>query len=80
VRNTGGAGTAAVLVVIVAPPLIEQLKSGAISWIPATPCTVLSGVTVDKDMSTLSAGFARTGWPLVPAAIGLAAMTRRDIA
>ncbi len=80
VRNTGGAVTAAVLVLIIAPPLIVQLINDAISWIPSTLGTVLSGVAIDTDISTLSAAFALAVWALVPAAIGLAVVMRRDIA
>jgi ABC-2 type transport system permease protein len=80
VRNTGEAVTATVLVLIITPPLIVQLISDSISWIPATLGTVLAGVAIDTDISTLSAALALALWAVVPAAIGLAAVTRRDIA
>ena len=80
VRNTGGAVTAAVLVLIVAPPLIVQLARGAASWIPAALTLVLSGVAVDMDTGVAAATFALIAWAVVPAAIGLIAVLRRDIA
>ncbi len=80
VRNTGGAVTAAVLVLIVAPPLIVQLANDAYSWIPSTLGTVLAGAATDTSISSLSAAVALIGWALVPAAVGLAAVLRRDIA
>ena len=66
VRNIGGAVTAAVLVLIIAPPLIVQLVSDAVSWIPATLANVLSGVAIDTDISTLSAVLLSPYGPLSP--------------
>jgi ABC-type transport system involved in multi-copper enzyme maturation permease subunit len=78
VRNTGGAVTGTVLVLIIAPPLIIQLASDAASWVPNTLATVLSGV--GDEVTTLAAGLAIAAWALVPAAIALAAVQRRDVA
>ncbi|HEX9643405.1 MAG TPA: hypothetical protein VGC11_05330 [Acidimicrobiia bacterium] len=77
VRNTGGAVTGSVLVLIIAPPLIIQLASGAASWVPNTLATVLSGV--GDEVTTLAAGLAIAAWAAVPAAIALVAVQRRDV-
>jgi ABC-2 type transport system permease protein len=77
VRNTGGAVTGAVLALIIAPPLIVQMASGAASWIPATLTNVLSGVT--HEVSRPAALVALALWAIVPAAIGLLAVQRRDV-
>ena len=39
VRNTGGAVTGAVLMLVIAPPLVVQIIGGAGSWIPPTLAT-----------------------------------------
>ncbi len=77
VRNTGGAVTVAVFVLIIAPPLIVQLASGTGSWMPQTLANVLSGVT--SEVSVPAAVGAIALWALVPAVIGLVAVQRRDI-
>jgi ABC-2 type transport system permease protein len=77
VRNTGGAVTGAVLVLIVAPPLIVQLAHGAGSWVPNTLANVLSGV--GDDVALPAAVVAMAVWATVPAAIGLIAVERRDV-
>jgi hypothetical protein len=77
VRNTGGAVTGAVLLLIVAPPLIVQLASGAASWVPNTLANVLSGV--GDEVGLLAAGAAIAAWALLPAGIGLIAVHRRDV-
>ena len=80
VRNTGGAVTGAVLVLLVAPPLIVQLASETLSWMPATLATVLSGVAVpDVDVSAVAAFVAICLWAAVPAAFALLAVRRRDV-
>ncbi|MCZ7529643.1 MAG: ABC transporter permease [Acidimicrobiia bacterium] len=78
VRNTGGAVTGAVLVLVIAPPLIIQLASGATSWVPNTLANVLSGV--GHDVSTPTALVAIATWAAVPAAAGLVTVIRRDVA
>lgn len=77
VRNTGGAVTGLVLLLFIAPPLIVQLASGAESWVPGTLANVLSGV--GHDVNVLAAAAALAAWALVPAALGLIAVHRRDI-
>lgn len=85
VRNTGGAVTGVVLVLIIAPPLIVQLLSDASTWIPSPLATALSGVTpeaagVEEQVSAVAAAFALAAWALIPAVIGLVSVQRRDVA
>lgn len=77
VRNTGGAVTGAVLALIIAPPLIVQLASGAASWVPQTLANVLSGVTHEVGRPVAMLGLAL--WAAVPALAGLVAVQRRDV-
>lgn len=77
VRNTGGAVAGAVLALIIAPPLVVQLANGAASWVPNTLNTVVSGVT--DEVGVLGALAALAAWAIVPAAIGLVAVRRRDV-
>ena len=84
VRNTGGAVTGAVLALIIAPPLIVQLVSGASLWVPAALATTLSGVEpaaagVESQASVLAAIFVLAAWAVVPAVIGLLSVQRRDV-
>lgn len=77
VRNVGGAVTGTVLILFIAPPLIVQMASGASSWVPNTLANVLSGVS--SDVNLLAAIVAVAAWALVPAAIGLLSVQRRDV-
>ncbi len=77
VRNTGGAVAAAVVVLVIAPPLIVQLASETASWVPATLANVLSGVS--NDVTTPAALAAIAAWAIVPAALGVLAVQRRDV-
>jgi ABC-2 type transport system permease protein len=77
IRNLGGAVTAAVFLLFMVPPLVVQLFSDAASWIPPTLSTVLSGVTHEVDVWAAVA--AVLAWALVPAALGLLAIRRRDV-
>ncbi|HSP03157.1 MAG TPA: hypothetical protein VLR27_06625 [Acidimicrobiales bacterium] len=77
VRNTGGAVTGAVLVLLVAPPLVVQLASGTASWMPATLATVLSGASAE--VGALAAAVAMCLWAAVPAAVALLVVQRRDV-
>ena len=78
IRNVGGAVTTAVLVLFVIPPMAVQLVTEAGSWIPTRLFAVISGVTTD--VSLWAALMAMTAWALVPAAAGLTAVQRRDVA
>ena len=77
VRNVGGAVTGAVLALIIAPPLIIQLANDAASWVPNTLSNVLAGV--GNDVATPAALAATAAWAIVPSAIGLLAVLRRDV-
>lgn len=77
VRNVGGAVTSAVLVLIIAPPLVVQLLNGSASWMPSTLANVLSGTATDVAAPAALAVLA--AWAIVPATIGLIAVQRRDV-
>jgi ABC-2 type transport system permease protein len=77
VRNPGGAVTAVVLVVFIGPPLVVQMTSAAAEWVPQTLAGALAGVPGGP--GALAAVAALAVWALVPAAIGLAAVQRRDV-
>lgn len=78
VRNVGGAVTGAVLVLIVAPPMLVQLINSTASWIPASLALDLSGV--ESEVAAPAAAAALLVWALVPAALGAIAVRRRDVA
>ena len=44
VRNTGGAVTVTIMMLLIVPPLAVQMVSGAASWIPGTLADVVSGI------------------------------------
>jgi ABC-2 type transport system permease protein len=78
IRNIGGAVTTSVIVLFFVPPLLVQLFSDAGTWIPPTLFAVISGVSTD--VSVWAALLAVVAWALVPAAVGLVAVQRRDVA
>ena len=77
IRNTGGAVTGTILLLLILPPLAVQMVSETASWIPGTLANVLSGIesTVAIGPAILAIGM----WALVPAAIGMFAVARRDV-
>ena len=77
VRNTGGAVSGAVLVLVIAPPLIVQLASGTADWVPSALANVASGVA--NQTSVASACAAMVLWALIPALIALRVVRHRDI-
>lgn len=77
VRNTGGAVTGTILVLLILPPLAVQFTGGAAGWVPNTLADVVSGV--DGAVGIGAAVAAIAAWAIVPAAIGLVAVTRRDV-
>lgn len=77
VRNTGGAITGAVVMLVMAPPLIVQMAGGAGSWIPTTLANVVSGVS--NEVTVFAAIVALACWAGVPATIGLVSTLKRDI-
>lgn len=77
IRNTGGAVVGTILLLVILPPLAVQMVSEAFSWVPGTLATVLAGTS---DATGMGAAIAALGiWALVPAAIGLGAVARRDV-
>jgi hypothetical protein len=77
IRNTGGAVTGTFLLLVILPPLAVQMVSEAFSWMPGTLATVVSGVSNEVGIGAAIAAIAM--WAVVPAAVGLAAVTRRDV-
>lgn len=77
VRNVGGAVTAAVVLLFITPPLVVQLLSDAASWLPDALNRVVAGVGGDIGVPAALAVLA--AWALVPAALGLVAVQRRDV-
>ena len=77
VRNTGGAVTGTFLLLIILPPLAVQVMSEAAAWVPSTVANVVSGV--DSATGVAAATAAIGLWAVVPALIGLVAVTRRDV-
>jgi len=77
VRNTGGAVTGAVLMLVIAPPLVVQIAGGAANWIPPTLANVVSGVS--NEVTVFVAIAALVLWAGVPATLGLVSTVKRDI-
>lgn len=77
VRNTGGAVTAAVLLLLIVPPVAVQLSADAASWVPSTLANVVSGVGEQPSFSAALTTLAI--WGILPAAIGMVAVQRRDV-
>jgi hypothetical protein len=77
VRNLGGAVTAAVLLLIVIPPTVMQLVNEAAAWVPSTLANVVSGV--GDDVALWAALAVLAAWAIVPAAIGIVTVHRRDV-
>ena len=77
VRNTGGAVASLVVVLLIAPPLVVQLVSDAISWVPGSLTLVASGLADDPGLA--AALIAMAAWAAIPAMLGLFVAQRRDI-
>ena len=77
VRNVGGAVTASVLLLFIVPPLAVQLVNDAASWIPDSLTRVVAGVGDQVSMPAALA--ALVAWAVIPAALGLIAVQRRDV-
>lgn len=78
IRNLGGAVTVVILSLFVIPPLAVQLVTDVASWIPPALFAVISGVSTEVGLAAALAAVA--AWALVPAAAGLLAVRRRDVA
>lgn len=77
VRNTGGAVTAVVLLLLVGPPLIGQLLVDVAVWLPGSLLGVLAGITDQHAVGV--ALLALLAWAVLPATVGMAAVQRRDV-
>jgi ABC-2 type transport system permease protein len=77
VRNTGGAVTGTVVVLMIAPPVVVQLASGAASWVPNALANVTSGVAAGASVPGAVAAIAL--WALIPALIAIWTVQRRDV-
>ncbi len=77
VRNTGGAVTGTILLLVILPPLAVQMVSETASWVPNILANVVSGI--DSSTGTGAAIAAIGMWAIVPAAVGLVAVARRDV-
>ena len=77
VRNTGGAVAATVVVLMIAPPVVVQLASGAAEWVPTALADVVSGVA--SGPATAGAVLGIGLWALVPALAARWSVTRRDV-
>ena len=77
VRNTGGAVTVTFLLLIMVPPLAVQLSSEAGPWVPGELAAALSGV--GGDAGVVAALLALAAWGLIPAAVGVGVVRRRDV-
>ncbi len=76
VRHSAGAVSAAVVLLIIAPPMVVQFVNNA-DWLPTTIVNVISGV---GDQPGLLAAFGLLfAWGLIPAALALFFVQRRDI-
>jgi ABC-2 type transport system permease protein len=78
VRNTGGAVSGVVVILLILPPTLGQLAQSAGSWVPATLSSVLSGTA--EDVSVQAAVAAILVWALLPAVVGAVSVLRRDVA
>lgn len=77
IRNTGGAVSGTVVTLIVAPPVIVQLASGAAPWMPTSLALVVSGVATDTGI--VAAIVAIGLWALVPALAAMWSVDHRDV-
>jgi ABC-2 type transport system permease protein len=77
VRNTGGAVTAAVLLLIIVPPIAVQLTSATASWVPSNLASVASGVGATPNF--IAAIVALVAWGLVPPIMAVWLVRRRDV-
>jgi ABC-2 type transport system permease protein len=77
VRNTGGAVTATIVLLLILPPLAVQMAGEMASWMPGTLTDSLSGI--DSSVGVIAAVLAVAAWAAVPAALGMVAVSRRDV-
>ncbi len=77
IRNTGGAVTGTVVVLVIAPPVIVQLANGTAPWLPSALANAASGVSDGTSVSGAIGAIAL--WALIPALIALWTVQRHDI-
>jgi ABC-2 type transport system permease protein len=76
VRHSAGAVSAAVVLLIIAPPMVVQFVNNA-DWLPTTIVNVISGVAEQPGL--LAAFGLLFAWGLIPAALALLTVQRRDV-
>jgi ABC-2 type transport system permease protein len=76
VRHSAGVVSAAVVLLIIAPPMVVQFVNNA-DWLPTTIVNVISGVAEQPGL--LAAFGLLFAWGLVPAALALLTVQRRDV-
>lgn len=76
-RNTGGAVTVTIVVLMIAPQIIAQLVADAAQWMPGQVIGVISGL--GEEPTLWIAVLVLLAWGAVPALLGLAAVQRRDV-
>jgi ABC-2 type transport system permease protein len=76
VRHGAGAVSAAVVLLIIAPPMVVQFVNNA-DWLPSTVVNVISGVGDQPGL--LSAFGLLLAWGVIPAALALLVVQRRDV-
>ena len=82
IRNTGGAVTGTVVVLVISPPVIVQLASGTAPWLPNSLALTASGVaegTSAAGASVAGAVVAMVLWALIPALIALWTVQHHDV-
>ena len=77
VRNTGGAVTAVVVLLMLGPPIIAQLSAAAASWVPGTLIGVISGMGETPALPAAIA--ALLAWGLIPALVSVGSVESRDV-
>lgn len=77
VRNSAGAATGAVLLLLIIPPLVVQLVD-VTNYVPGMLMTTISGVSSEPGM--VAALVVLAAWALVPGALAIFVARRRDIA
>ena len=62
---------------VIAPPLVVQIASGATDWIPPTLANVVSGVSNEVTVAVALAALVL--WAGTPATLGLVSTVKRDV-
>lgn len=78
IRNLGGAVSGVVVALLILPPTLGQLAKSLTDWVPAALSAVVSGTGGDLSVPGAVLGLAL--WGLIPVALGLVSVLRRDVA